>query len=126
MQDSLPSRVFHYLEQQSDLALDMQAADATDANAMRRLINNLGKPLGGCIFLAATFDDRLFFAQNEKSFARSYSSKVGVIDALESIMDLSTLEFMISLSSGTIWGNAGQTNYTRYVNSRYNPCSNSF
>lgn len=115
MADSLPSRVFHYLENLPDLSLGVEAVDSSDVEAVGQLICGLGAPLGcgGCIFLAAIFDDRLFFSQDQESFQRSFSSKVGVMDALEAVVDINKLDFVISLSSGTIWGNAGQTNYTR-------------
>jgi hypothetical protein len=115
--DSLPARVFHYVENLPGIKLNIAAADATDVDAMHSLVTNLAAPLAGTIFLAAIFDDRFFFSQDKESFKRSFDGKVGSMATLEAIVDIHKLDFVISLSSGTIWGNAGQTNYTRYFDS---------
>ncbi|KAF9047970.1 hypothetical protein BDP27DRAFT_1434385 [Rhodocollybia butyracea] len=71
-----------------------------------------GTSLGGVMLLATIFEDRLFFQQDADSFARSFKSKIGTLEALEQATDVSALDFVVSLSSITIWGNPAQTNYT--------------
>ncbi|KAJ3873157.1 putative polyketide synthase [Lentinula edodes] len=94
MSDCLPSRILEYLEGRAQLTLAMEAVDGSDSTAM------------------ASFDDRLFFDQDTESFRKSFQSKIGTLDALEKVIDIKKLDFLVSLSSMTIWGNSGQTNYT--------------
>ena len=115
MVDLAPSLVFDYLESLPDFSLVVEAADATDAKGMADVLSHMVAPLGGCIFLSTAFDDRLFYSQDRESFARSYSAKVGAVEAMESLVDFSTLDFVIGMSTAMTWGNAGQANYTRYV-----------
>jgi hypothetical protein len=82
---------------------------------MTTLIRALKKPLGGVILLAALWDDRLFLDQDEVSFAKCFTSKAGSFRALEEAVDIGSLDFVVSMSSGTTFGNQGQTNYTRCV-----------
>ncbi|KAJ7799753.1 hypothetical protein B0H14DRAFT_3491310 [Mycena olivaceomarginata] len=112
MAGSLPERVFNYVAQLPDLRLAVEAVDATDAPSMTKLIRALKKPLGGVILLAALWDDRLFLDQDEESFAKCFTSKAGSFRALETAVDIGNLDFVVSMSSGTTFGNQGQTNYT--------------
>lgn len=51
--------------------------------------------------------------QDEESFARSFKAKVGSLRALEAATDVASLDFVVSMSTGTMFGSHGQTNYTR-------------
>ncbi|KAJ7716081.1 hypothetical protein B0H16DRAFT_1476979 [Mycena metata] len=112
LKDSLPGRVFDYVEQLADLNLFVEAVDGSQPSEMVRLIGGLNKPLGGVFLLAATFDDRLFVDQEAETFTKSFLAKVGCLRALEAAVDIASLDFLVSLSSGTTFGNHGQTNYT--------------
>ncbi|KAJ7695179.1 hypothetical protein B0H17DRAFT_1198868 [Mycena rosella] len=112
MAASLPGRVFGYIEQLSDLNLFVEAVDGADPVSMMKLVRGLNKPLGGVILLAATWDDRLFSDQEEALFAKSFRPKVGSLKALEAAIDILDLDFLISMSTGTMFGSHGQTNYT--------------
>ena len=113
MADLAPSLVFDYLESLPDFSLVVEAADATDAKGMAGVLDHMVTPLGGCVFLSTAFDDRLFYYQDKESFSRSYCAKVGAVETMESLIDLSALDFVIGMSTATTWGNAGQANYTR-------------
>ncbi|KAF7329008.1 Polyketide synthase [Mycena venus] len=112
MAGSLPERVFHYVEQLPNLKLSVEAVDAADPSSMAKLVGDLKKPLGGVLLLAAIWDDRLFLDQDEDSFTKCFIPKVGSFRALEAIVDIGSLDFVVSMSSGTTFGNQGQTNYT--------------
>jgi len=113
MKDSLPEHVFNYLEARDDFNLGVEPVDGSDAAAMTQLVQSQKYPLGGAFLLAATWDDRMFFSQEQSSFDRSFTAKVGSYNALAAAVNIDSLDFLISMSSGTIFGNPGQVNYTR-------------
>ncbi|KAF8128783.1 hypothetical protein K438DRAFT_1645276, partial [Mycena galopus ATCC 62051] len=48
-------------------------------------------------------------------FTKCFIPKVPSFRALEAVVDIVSLDFVVSMSSGTTFGNQGQTNYPRYV-----------
>ncbi|KAF5378437.1 hypothetical protein D9757_011142 [Collybiopsis confluens] len=112
MKDSLTMRVLTYLENKRDLSLAVEAVGGTNKNAMSALISSLKLPLGGILLLATVFNDSLFLHKDPSNFTQSFNSKVGTLKTLEEIVDLTCLDFIVSVSSMTIWGNPGQADYT--------------
>jgi hypothetical protein len=112
LQGTLSEAVFEYLERQKDLNLVVAAVDGSDSDAIGSLIRNQTRPLGGAVLLAATWEDKLFLNQSQRAFNNSYAPKVGSFLALEKNVDINSLDFVCAFSSGTIFGNPGQTNYT--------------
>jgi acyl transferase domain-containing protein/aryl carrier-like protein len=110
--NTLPAAVFEYLETLEDLNLVVAPVNGSDAEGLTSLVAGLARPLGGAILLAATWDDRLFIDQEQYAFDNSFSPKVGSLLALEKACDVNSLDWVVSMSSGTIFGNLGQTNYT--------------
>ncbi|KAJ7434506.1 acyl transferase domain-containing protein [Mycena galericulata] len=92
--------------------LSVETVNGADPAAMVKLVGGLRKPLGGVMLLAAIWDDRLFLDQDEESFTKCFVPMVGSLKALEAAVDIALLDFVVSMSSGTTFGNQGQTNYT--------------
>ena len=68
------------------------------------------------MLLAVLLSDDMLGSHSKESFERPFSAKTGAFSALESAVDLATLDFVIAFSSVSgVFGNAGQTNYAAYV-----------
>ena len=79
---------------------------------MTAMLSNLSAPLGGCVLLSGFLHDRLFTSHTQESFDLVFPPKPGAFQVLERVLDLSTLDFLVTLSSiSAMFGNAGQTNY---------------
>ncbi|KAJ7471158.1 polyketide synthase dehydratase-domain-containing protein [Mycena galericulata] len=89
-----------------------RAVNGADPAAMVKLVGRVKKPLGGVMLLAAIWGDRLFLDQDEESLTKCFVPMVGSLKALEAAVDIASLDFVVSMSSGTTFGNQGQTNYT--------------
>jgi hypothetical protein len=81
---------------------------------LTRLISSLDCPLAGCIFSAVVLADRLFLKQDPENFMIPYKSKTDAYFALEKVVALEKLDFVLGISSVASFGAAGQTNYARY------------
>ncbi|KAJ7823343.1 KR domain-containing protein [Mycena olivaceomarginata] len=116
-----------YLQSLPDLDLRLEACDATSVEDLTRLISSLDCPLAGCIFSAVVLADRLFLKQDLENFMIPYKSKTDAYFALEKVVALEKLDFVLGISSVASFGAAGQTNYARvpantgleYLTSRY-------
>ena len=79
---------------------------------MTAMLSNLSAPLGGCVLLSGFLHDRLSTSHTQESFDLVSPPKPGAFQVLERVLDLSTLDFLVTLSSiSAMFGNAGQTNY---------------
>lgn len=105
-----------YLSGLPDLDLRTVAVNAVSLQDMHTLCENIGMPIGGCILLAVTLQDRMFAGQTEETFEAPFIPKVGAFEVLESVLPIDSLDFLVTFSSVSgMFGNAGQTNYARYV-----------
>ncbi|EJD00213.1 polyketide synthase [Fomitiporia mediterranea MF3/22] len=105
-------RMLDYLQSLYDLELRLENCDATSRNDMRRLLASIDSPLGGCMLLSAILSDRTFFAHNEETYEVPFKPKAMAFEVLEGVIDIGKLDFFVTFSSGTLFGNAGQTNYS--------------
>ncbi|KAI0068531.1 hypothetical protein BV25DRAFT_1817381 [Artomyces pyxidatus] len=110
--DHSSRQLLDYMETLHDVSIRTEAVDATSAEQMANLLIRLDKPLGGCLILTGTLIDRTFAAQTRETFDAAHSSKVRVLQTLEKVMSIQSLDFLVSFSSVSgMFGNAGQTNY---------------
>ncbi|KZT25643.1 hypothetical protein NEOLEDRAFT_1178119 [Neolentinus lepideus HHB14362 ss-1] len=108
----LSKRILKYLDSLPDLSLQTVAADAVSLEDVRRVVQGLDKPLGGCMILSAALIDRTFTAQTAETFEAPFPPKVGAFQVLEQAVNVESLDFLITVSSvSAMFGNAGQTNY---------------
>jgi hypothetical protein len=118
VQDRLALRVVEYLLSIPDLILKLEASDATSQESMACLLDTIPIPLGGCMLLSVVLSDRMFAFQNDTDFTKVFAPKTGAYDTLARCIPggLSSLDFFVSFSSVVgLFGNAGQTNYSRFV-----------
>ncbi|CCM04656.1 uncharacterized protein FIBRA_06840 [Fibroporia radiculosa] len=108
----ISQRLLAYLSSLPDLTFRTEAVDALCASAMHSLVKSLGDRLGGCMILTTLYNDCTFLMQTAETFESSITSKVGVMEVVERVIDISALDFLIAMSSTVgLFGNAGQTNY---------------
>ncbi|KAJ7301903.1 hypothetical protein DFH08DRAFT_992112 [Mycena albidolilacea] len=94
-----------YLRSFPDLDLRLEACDATSVEGLRQLIDTLDYPLAGCILSAASKTEGYF--------------------ALEKVVAIEKLDFLLAISSVAGFGAAGLTNYAsantgiEYLTARY-------
>ena len=101
-----------YMEKCNDLTIRVEACDATSEPGMRRLIDSIKEPLGGCLLMTLVLSDGLFASQTEDSIRRVVNAKWDSLKTLNMIAPIQTLDFCISLSSiNALMGNLGQSNY---------------
>ncbi|KAK7057599.1 polyketide synthase [Favolaschia claudopus] len=114
-----------YLQSLPDLDLRLEACDATSVEALTKLVSSLDHPLAGCVFSAAVLADRLFLKQDAESFPVPFKPKTDAYFALEKVVALDKLDFLLAISSVASFGAAGQTNYAsantaiQYLTARY-------
>jgi hypothetical protein len=100
------------MERCNDLSLQLEACDATSALGMRRLIDSIKEPLGGCFLMTLVLSDDLFVNQTEDSIRRVVDAKWISLTTLHEIVPIQTLDFCVSFSSiSALFGNHGQSNY---------------
>ncbi|THU94298.1 hypothetical protein K435DRAFT_966925 [Dendrothele bispora CBS 962.96] len=124
-------RIASYMSTLPNLSLRLEACDGSDPSQMRRLIQSCSSssssssggggggelpaapaaPVAGIMLMSAAINDKLFSAHDKESWETSFRSKVGVLRALEGVVRVEDLDFLISFSSATILGSVGQTNY---------------
>ena len=114
--DFIAERILVYLQSCTDLKLQIAAVDALSFEDMTALVKGITRPLGGCVLLAATIVDEMFVSHSQESFELCFPSKIQAFHTLESIVDLASLDFLITFSSvSSVFGNPGQTSYSAYV-----------
>jgi len=101
-----------YMERCNDLSLQLAACDATSVLGMRRLIDGVKEPLGGCFLMTLVLSDGLFTSQTEDSIRRVVNSKWDSLTTLDTVSPIRTLDFCVSFSSvSALVGYYGQSNY---------------
>ncbi|KAF9650882.1 hypothetical protein BDM02DRAFT_3185038 [Thelephora ganbajun] len=101
-----------YMERRNDLTLQFEACNATSVPGMRRLMDGVKEPLGGCFLMTLVLSDGLFVSQTEDSIRRVVNVKWDSIKTLDTIVPIQTLDFCVSFSSvSALIGNLGQSNY---------------
>ncbi|KAF8149650.1 polyketide synthase [Mycena galopus ATCC 62051] len=114
-----------YLASFTDLDLRLEACDASSVEALTHLIDALDYPLAGCILAAAGRHDCLFSKQDPKGFPLPFKSKTEGYFALEKVVAIEKLDFLLAISSIAGFGSAGLTNYAsantgiEYLTARY-------
>ncbi|KAJ7464985.1 putative polyketide synthase [Mycena galericulata] len=105
-------RLLAYLRGLPNLDLRLEECDAASDSATAAMVAKASPPLAGCMLLAVVFADRAFLSHTETSFYIPFVSKEGALRALEKALTISSLDFLIALSSVTgLFGSPGQTNY---------------
>jgi hypothetical protein len=102
-----------YLQTLPDLDLRLEACDISSVESLTKLISSLDRPLAGCVFTAAVLSDRLFLKQDLQSFVPPFKPKTDAYFALEKVIAIEKLDFLLAISSVAGFGAAGQTNYAR-------------
>jgi hypothetical protein len=102
-----------YLQSLPDLDLRLEACDATSVEALTTLVSSLDHPIAGCILTAAVLADRLYLKQDAESFPAPFKPKTDAYFALEKVIAIDKLDFLLAISSVASFGAAGQTNYAR-------------
>ena len=101
-----------YMERCIDLSLQLESCDATSVLGMRRLIDGLKEPLGGCFLMTLVLSDGLFTNNTEDSIRRVVNAKWDSLTTLDTVAPIQTLDFCVSFSSvSALFGNYGQSNY---------------
>ncbi|KAJ7622843.1 polyketide synthase [Mycena polygramma] len=114
-----------YLQSFPDLDLRLEACDASSVESLTKLIASLDRPLAGCVLTAAVLSDGLFLKQDSKSFSLPFTAKTDALFALEKVVPIEKLDFLLAISSVAEFGAAGQTNYAsantgiEYLAARY-------
>lgn len=106
-----------YMESLPDLTIRLEASDATSKEATIGLLRSIPRHLGGCMLLSAVLSDRTFASQEDESFRKVFAAKTGACSVLNGCLPggIEALDFFISFSSVVgLFGNGGQTNYSRY------------
>jgi hypothetical protein len=68
------------------------------------------------MLLAVVFSDRAFSSHTKGTFYIPFAGKEGALRVLEEAFPISSLDFLVNLSSVTgLFGSPGQTNYAGFV-----------
>ncbi|KAF9553112.1 hypothetical protein CPC08DRAFT_822512 [Agrocybe pediades] len=111
VENLLAKRMLGYLESKAELEIRLLPCDASSESDMATLMKSVQLPIGGCILLSAVLSDRLFISHTRESFFPTFTPKHVAFEVLERLVDVSALDFLVSLSSAATFGNVGQTNY---------------
>lgn len=104
-------RIYRYLETLQDLKLTPAACDGSSEKEMASLLGSTSAPIAGCMLLSVVLNDRLFLSHTQATFEGSLAAKKGVFEAIEALLPIESLDFLIAFSSFSTFGNAGQTSY---------------
>ncbi|KAJ8518631.1 hypothetical protein ONZ45_g4321 [Pleurotus djamor] len=105
-------RLAHYLYGRADLHFSVAQFDASDQSETRKFMASLTFPLGGCFLMSNNAVDVVFSKTDADSFLRAYGSTEGVVRSLMAAVDVSTLEFLVAISSiSALFGIPGQSAY---------------
>lgn len=102
-----------YLKSLPDLDLRLDACDASSVESLTTLISSLDRPLAGCMLTAVVLSNGLFLKQDAESFSIPFKPKTDAYFALEKVIAIEKLDFLVAVSSMAGFGVAGQTNYAR-------------
>ena len=118
VQDHLALRIVTYLENLPDLTFRVEASDASSVESTTNLLRSIPVPLGGCLLMTVVLSDRTFVFQDDDGFNKVFASKTGACSVIASCLPggIRSLDFFIPFSSVVgLFGNGGQTNYSRFV-----------
>lgn len=113
--DVMALRILSYLETLDDLSLTLAACDASSPKETAKCIAKIDGSIRGIILLSVQLSDGTFAKHSKDTYETPFAAKQGALFALEKCLALKNLDFLISMSSATIFGNAGQTNYARWA-----------
>ncbi|KAF8185089.1 hypothetical protein K438DRAFT_1974293 [Mycena galopus ATCC 62051] len=105
--------------------LRLEACDTTSVDALTTLIKSLDCPLAGCVLTAAVLADSFFLKQDAETFPIPFKPKTDAYFALEKVVAVEILDFLLAISSVVSFDAAGQTNYAsantgiEYLKARY-------
>ncbi|KAK0189610.1 KR domain-containing protein [Armillaria mellea] len=105
-------QILSYLQEQPDLELRLECCDASSVPDTQRLLSRLPGHIGGCILLSAVWADGAYMKHTQDTYYHVFPAKVEAFKVLEQALQISKLDFLVTLSSVTIFGNSGQTNYS--------------
>ncbi|KAK0480492.1 putative polyketide synthase [Armillaria luteobubalina] len=105
-------RILSYLQEQPDLELRLECCDTSSVPDTERLLSRLPGRIGGCILLSAVWADGAYMKHTQDTYYHVFPAKVEAFRVLEKTLQISKLDFLVTLSSVTIFGNSGQTNYS--------------
>ncbi|KAF8990610.1 hypothetical protein BDQ17DRAFT_1393106 [Cyathus striatus] len=109
--DLMAQRILYYLKSRPELELRLEACDATSQQEVSKLIEGIQTPIAGCLLMSVVLSDRLFMSHAKETYYVPFSPKLGAFEALSRVIDIQTLDFLVSFSSAAVFGNPGQTNY---------------
>ena len=104
-------RILSYLQALEGISLRVEKCDSASEESVRALVQGIGRPIGGCMLLAGLVSDRSFFSQTAESFAVPFAPKTDAFLSVQKVFDVSKLDFLISFSTVSTFGNRGQANY---------------
>lgn len=96
------------------VSVEVAAVDVTDAGALDRFIDQLGRgrPIKGIVHAAMVLDDRLIQGTDRESIEAVLRPKASGALNLERLADRLELDYLLLFSSATtLFGNPGQFNY---------------
>ena len=96
------------------VSVEVAAVDVTDAGALDRFIDQLGRgrPIKGIVHAAMILDDRLIQGTDRESIEAVLRPKASGALNLERLADRLELDYLLLFSSATtLFGNPGQFNY---------------
>lgn len=100
------------MESLADLDLRLEAVDALSLSDMANLVRSTNMEIGGCIILTAVLSDRTFQHTTEADFKAVFAGKLGVLETLRGVFDVSRADFIVAFTSMSgLFGFGGQTNY---------------
>lgn len=80
---------------------------------MNTLVQELDRPIAGCVLSTIVRHDALFLEQTGETFNIPFNAKVLAFKAVESVIQIKNLDFFVVISSLAIFGRQGLTNYAR-------------
>ncbi|KIK63451.1 polyketide synthase [Collybiopsis luxurians FD-317 M1] len=107
-------RMIDYLRCLPDVTVDIAAVDCLDTAKTKRLFESLNHPVAGVFFLPVALHDQLFVnLKSEDDWKRMYDVKVKGLQVLLEAVNPASLDFLVLTSTtSTLSGSAGQANYT--------------
>ncbi|KAF7373671.1 Reducing polyketide synthase FUB1 [Mycena sanguinolenta] len=104
-------RILSYLETLEDLSLTLISCDASSPPQTAECISQIESPIRGVMMLSVQLSDGIFSKHSKATYEVPFTAKRGALLSLATCLALEDLDFLISMSSAAIFGNAGQTNY---------------
>ncbi|OJT09920.1 hypothetical protein TRAPUB_13598 [Trametes pubescens] len=105
-------RFLDYLEGLPDLSVRVARTGEAPLEILKRSVDGLQRPVGGCFILSGVLVDLPFVSQTAETFEAPFPAKVDAFALAEQVLQVDTLDFLMTFSSVSgLFGNAGQTNY---------------